>query len=76
MIDSCTHAPMHLPTTSYFSMHGANQPCSDEGKPQGQGNPEPFGPGDIVGVELDLHGGTLRFLKNDRWVVVGLGACK
>lgn len=43
-----------------------------QGGPQGKGVSEAFGPGDVIGVELDLHEGTLHFLKNDRcgWRVV------
>ncbi len=36
------------------------------GGPQGKGSSAPYGTGDVIGVELDLHEGTLRFLKNDR----------
>lgn len=53
---------------AYYStselLHAGNE--GDEGGPQGKGASEAFGPGDVVGVELDLHEGTLRFLKNDR----------
>lgn len=43
--------------------------------PQGKGASEPFGPGDVIGVELDLHEGTLRFLKNDQCVLLISSCC-
>ena len=39
---------------------------TSHGGPQGSGASEPFGSGDVIGVELDMHEGTVRFLKNDR----------
>lgn len=53
---------------AYYStselLHAGNE--GEGGGPHGKGASEAFGPGDVVGVELDLHEGTLRFLKNDR----------